>query len=167
MDLFESLGSFLPFLIFVLIAIAKASDRKKKKGGASAPLPNGSPSGRAGRRSGGGSIFDLKETLKRAIEEMGLDREILPDVDSAASVLSVDQPVAAQPSEGGTLESALGDPLIGDEVRSKVCTHTPRTTPSAEIAIREPQRSPSLSRDSLRDAVIWSEILNAPVALRE
>jgi|GEM_PF-7097367 len=167
MDLFESLGSVLPFLIFVLIAIAKANDRKKKKGGAPVAPPGGSPSGRSVRRSTGGSIFDLKETLKRAIEEMGLDREILPDVDSAASVLSVDQPVAARSAEGNTLESALSDTTDSDEERGSAHGRKQRTTPPAEVAMRVAPRLPTLSRDSLRDGVIWSEILSAPVALRE
>ncbi len=153
--LFDTLFPVLIFIIWVIISVA-ASTKKKRS---SVPPKTGSPNqkqGTAGKpvERKKGAMDELKRTLETIFQEMGVPT----------------------PAELPTpsYEEKETEEKTEPEKAPKVVALLPKQPKTNKLTIAKqmeslPEAGPGIrvTQDELRNAVIWSEILSAPVSMRE
>ncbi|NLG17232.1 MAG: hypothetical protein GX556_07890 [Fibrobacter sp.] len=153
--LFDTLFPVLIFIIWIIISVA-ASTKKKRSG---VPPKTGSPyqkGGTAGKpvERKKGAMDELKKTLETIFQEMG--------VPSPAELPT--PPYEKEETEEKTEPAKAPKQVV-----------LPKKQPKSEKLTIAKQMEPlpeagpgmKVTQDELRNAVIWSEILSAPVSIRE
>ncbi|HON10067.1 MAG TPA: hypothetical protein PLE24_04310 [Chitinispirillaceae bacterium] len=152
-DLFETLLPVIFFVIWIIISIA-ASTKKKRPPVKSGPGPSYQRPGTPEKpvESEPRPVDQLKKTLETIFQEMGgLPPPDIPPPEYVEEKARPEKPVKKQVQERV-------------ERVERVERIRPSRAPEME---EEPDSSPIVSYNELRNAIIWSEILAAPISMRD
>ncbi|NLP02322.1 MAG: hypothetical protein GX089_07500 [Fibrobacter sp.] len=149
-DLFETLLPVIFFVIWIIISIA-ASTKKKRPPAKSGPSPSYQKPSSSEKQveSEPRATDQLKKTLEAIFQEMGvLPPPEIPSPEHVEEKTKPEKPVEKQ---------------VQERVE-RVERKRPSRAPEME---EEPVTGPAVSYNELRNAIIWSEILAAPVSMRD
>ncbi len=174
---FDSLITFILILLFFVgPTIFKQWQKKQKKNSSDAPQQNDSdPKGSGPKRSGlFGKIGDQIQQFIKDLEEQALEAKSKADQDQGQETVwdglreeeEQDTDFYDSLDESGLpyyQETEIKEDPIPEPVYAK-----PAPEPNQESNYRKaPSSSGQFRSNQLQNAVIWSEILSKPIALRE
>ncbi|MBN1307721.1 MAG: hypothetical protein JXA18_07385 [Chitinispirillaceae bacterium] len=160
MDLFDSLDTLIPllfFFIWIIVGIAARGKKRTKPG--SPPVQPAAPR----PRPTGGGMGELRKALQKVFEEM----QVLPDqheMEEMTTKRQVAETAMKETSATGVPEHAR----VTGETKTNLETtgrKIPAAAGSVPTVVRQATRKIPLSE--VRRGIVWSEILQAPLALRE
>ena len=161
-DLFKSLESLSPILIFVIWIMASLA-RKKKKTPQRQPVPQhpadqlSHSSTRQQEKRKPGLIEELKKSLETIFVEMGSVPDSIPQSQKyPEEVQSLEAVELEEASIKKTQQRRLDNKEISDRETAKIYG----------LQANEDSTEFDISQDELRKAMIWSEVLSTPVSLR-
>ena len=165
-DLFRLINKVLPFLVFVgwafISIFAKGRKRPTAPPGKNVTSPKSSRDSDSmtdsSEKPAGKTVKDLKKTLQTMFEEIGIPLESAEEpVPEENAVLAEYPDVVTEPDEDIPEYSAPMEVIAASDNRQS------ELDPPVS---RQYGGFNSISREALRNGVIWSEILSAPVSLR-
>ena len=151
MDFLDSIDKILPFFFFIIWIVFGALARKKKV----PPSQTGKPPSRPKPKSGGG-LRELRKTLQKVLEEM-------------------QAPIEPQQQESTTtLESLFDDTVSPEMPPSPIAPVREIKASSSAVPQMQAPAPKSMKKNrtafnpaTVRQGVIWSEILAPPIGLRD
>ncbi len=169
---FDSIISILLILLFFIFpTLLKRLSQKKKTAG---PVQAGkSKTGKAKKLSLfeklGEQIREYAQTIEREAQKGKQPQETYWDhlADDGEFQSSGEESFETKDYTEDYMEEPVGEPSVSAKELERSVPKPKKPVPAGDLSLPDPFRQPKLSSSHLQQAIIWSEILSKPVALRE